>query len=143
MGANRRGDTCAATSGKSEATLSSQQQVQAVQLTQQQQKFTGLRSNGNGRGWNNRFFQLPSLFLRSGRMNQHSILDNNTQQGFLWPYTQTWTELVQQQLGQLMGTVSIPGALLGTEPIGTKLIIPKYPKPSLGSNHELVQQHQP
>ncbi|KAA6328841.1 MAG: hypothetical protein EZS28_053674 [Streblomastix strix] len=50
------------TTRKSEATQQSQQQVQAIQPTHQQQMFTGLRSNGNDKGWNNKFFEQPATF---------------------------------------------------------------------------------
>ncbi|KAA6365745.1 MAG: hypothetical protein EZS28_038727 [Streblomastix strix] len=44
----------------------SQQQIQSLQLTQQQQKFTGYRYNGKGWGLNNRFSQQSSIFAKLG-----------------------------------------------------------------------------
>ncbi|KAA6324438.1 MAG: hypothetical protein EZS28_054188 [Streblomastix strix] len=82
------------TANKSEATQQTQQQAQAVQPVQQQQKFTGFRANGNGKGWNNRFFQQPATFANWG-MNQPSTW-GNTQLGFSGPYNQSWTGLGQQ-----------------------------------------------
>ncbi|KAA6371676.1 MAG: hypothetical protein EZS28_032798 [Streblomastix strix] len=57
------------TAGKSEAAQQSQQQVQAIQPTQQKQKFTGFRTNGNGSGWNNKFFQQPATFANWAQTN--------------------------------------------------------------------------
>ncbi|KAA6391824.1 MAG: hypothetical protein EZS28_012654, partial [Streblomastix strix] len=51
---------------KNEATQQSQQQAQAEQPTQQQQKFTGFRSNGNSRGCNKKFFQQSAFFANWG-----------------------------------------------------------------------------
>ncbi|KAA6323735.1 MAG: hypothetical protein EZS28_054279, partial [Streblomastix strix] len=83
------------TIGKSEATQQSSQQAQAIQSAQQLQKFAGFRSNGNWKGWNNRFFQQPAPFANCG-INQPSTW-GNTQLGFSSLNNQSWTERGQQQ----------------------------------------------
>ncbi|KAA6368804.1 MAG: hypothetical protein EZS28_035671 [Streblomastix strix] len=85
------------TAEKSEITQQTQLQAQEVQSAQQQQKFTGFRSNGNGKGWNNRFFQQPATFANWG-MNQPSTW-GNIQLGFSRLCNQSCTGFEQQTQG--------------------------------------------
>ncbi|KAA6370216.1 MAG: hypothetical protein EZS28_034257 [Streblomastix strix] len=133
--------TGSTTAGKSEAIQQTQRQMQAIQPVQKQQKFTGFRSNVNGKGCNKRFFQQPATFANCC-MNQPSLW-GNAQLGISRPYNQSWTGLGQQSQSNSWLQFIYQGHYQQQKRQAPKFNMPKYPKPRLDSNHAQTQPQHP